>query len=305
MNLTFSTVDVFTDRQFGGNPLAVVHEADGLSTEQMQQIAAEFNLSETTFILPPKDDDNTAEVRIFTPRMELPFAGHPNVGTGFVLARLGESYGRPISDHVMFFEEKAGLVRIDLLKDGDDVFGARLAAPQALSIGEDVSLKAVAAACGLAPDDIETSNHHPLTISCGVMFTCAEVKSRAALAAAEPNPEVFKTELAEEAATGIHLYCPASDDRADIEARMFAPLQGIMEDPATGSANVTLIGLLAHLDPAEDVQATIAISQGVDMGRPSLMTATAEKKGGVVTGTWIGGNCVPVMTGEIELESLT
>jgi len=179
MKLQFTTVDVFTDRQFGGNPLAVVHEAEGLTTEQMQAIAGEFNLSETTFILTPKDSDNTAEVRIFTPRMELPFAGHPNVGTAFVLAQLGESYGKPISGDTMFFEEKAGLVRIDLLKDGDDVCGARLAAPQTLSVGEEVSLKAVAAACGLSPDDFETSRHPPLTMSCGVMFTCAEVKTRA------------------------------------------------------------------------------------------------------------------------------
>lgn len=301
MKLQFTTVDVFTDRQFGGNPLAVVHEAEGLTTEQMQSIAAEFNLSETTFILPPKDADNTAEVRIFTPRMELPFAGHPNVGTAFVLARLGESYGNPISGDVLFFEEKAGLVRIDLLKDGDDVHGARLAAPQALSVGDDVPLDAVAAACGLSPDDIEASRHPPLLISCGVMFTCAEVKDRAALAAAEPNPDVFKSRLAAEAATGIHLYCRGGDSGADIEARMFAPLQGIMEDPATGSANVTLIGLLAHLDPAPEVALTLSISQGVDMGRPSLMTATAVKQNGVVEGTWIGGDCVPVMTGEIDL----
>lgn len=302
MLLKFTTVDVFTDRQFGGNPLAVVHEAEGLTGDQMQAIAAEFNLSETTFILPPKDEANTAEVRIFTPRMELPFAGHPNVGTAFVLARLGESYGRVIEGDQLAFEEKAGLVRIDLLKDGADVRGARLAAPQALSIGDEVPIDAVAAACGLSPDDIETANHRPCTISCGVMFTCAEVRSRAALAGAAPNPEIFTSRLADVAATGIHLYCQVNDDGADIEARMFAPLQGIMEDPATGSANVTLIGLLAHLDPAPNLELTLAISQGVDMGRPSLMTATAEKKGGSVTGTWIGGNCVHVMTGEITLE---
>src|SRR5258708_5580187 len=116
MRLQFETVDVFTADQFSGNPLAVVLNAEGLSSEQMQGIAAEFNLAETTFVLPPKDSAHTAEVRIFTPRGEMPFAGHPNVGTAFVLARVGTTYGRTIAgDHVVF-EEKAGLVPIVLLK---------------------------------------------------------------------------------------------------------------------------------------------------------------------------------------------
>src|SRR6266436_9361237 len=107
MQLDYMTVDVFTDRPFGGNPLAVVTNAQGLSAEQMQAIAAEFNLSETTFVLPPKDPAHTAEVRIFTPRHEMPFAGHPNVGTAFALAREGKSYGRPVSGERVIFEEKA------------------------------------------------------------------------------------------------------------------------------------------------------------------------------------------------------
>src|SRR5205085_6269958 len=112
------TVDVFTDRRFGGNPLAVVSDARGLSAEQMQAIAAEFNLAETTFVLPPKDAAHTAHVRIFTPKAEMPFAGHPNVGTAFVLARAGTSYGRAISGDNVIFEEKAGLAPITLLKNG-------------------------------------------------------------------------------------------------------------------------------------------------------------------------------------------
>src|SRR3981189_1513736 len=127
MKLEFTTVDVFTDRPFGGNPLAVVTNAQGLSTEQMQAIAAEFNLAETTFVLPPKDSAHTAEVRIFTPRGEMPFAGHPNVGTAFVLARAGTTYGRTIAGDEVRFEEKAGLVPIALLKDGATIMGAKLA----------------------------------------------------------------------------------------------------------------------------------------------------------------------------------
>jgi PhzF family phenazine biosynthesis protein len=128
MQLNFITVDVFTDQQFGGNPLAVVLNGHGLTTEQMQSIAAEFNLAETTFVLPPKGP-HTAEVRIFTPRAELPFAGHPNIGTAFVLATLGNPYGSVISDPLVF-EEKAGLVKLDLIRNGTLIIGARLAAPQ-------------------------------------------------------------------------------------------------------------------------------------------------------------------------------
>src|SRR6202795_1321731 len=126
MQLKFFTVDVFTDRQFGGNPLAVFPDATGLSAEQMQAIAAEFNLAETTFVLPPQAPEHTARVRIFTPRAEMPFAGHPNVGTAFVLARLGECHGRPIAGETMGFEEIAGLVPMALLQQGSTICGARV-----------------------------------------------------------------------------------------------------------------------------------------------------------------------------------
>jgi len=127
MQVEFVTVDVFTDRQFGGNPLAVVADGTGLSTSQMQAIAAEFNLAETTFVLPPDRPENTAKVRIFTPRAELPFAGHPNIGTAFVLGRRGGCHGQPIQGDTLQFEEIAGLVRIELWRDGSSVIGARLA----------------------------------------------------------------------------------------------------------------------------------------------------------------------------------
>src|ERR1051325_11524591 len=143
MQLEFQTVDVFTAEQFSGNPLAVVLNAEGLSSEQMQAIAAEFNLAETTFVLPPKDSAHTAEVRIFTPRGEMPFAGHPNVGTAFVLARAGTSYGRRVAQDRVIFEEKAGLVPITLLKDGATVVGARLASPQALSVGLEIPVELI------------------------------------------------------------------------------------------------------------------------------------------------------------------
>jgi trans-2,3-dihydro-3-hydroxyanthranilate isomerase len=301
MRLHFQTVDVFTADRFSGNPLAVVLNAEGLSTEQMQALAAEFNLAETTFVLPPKDAAHTAEVRIFTPRAEMPFAGHPNVGTAFVLARAGTSYGRPISGDRLVFEEKAGLVPITLLKNGGEISGARLASPQRLTIGDEVPVQAVAAACGIAADEIETSNHLPCITSCGVGFILAELKSRSALASAMPHTDVFQRDIVNRGTTGILIYIRADDQDVDLRARMFAPLKGIPEDPATGSANVALVGLLAKLRAEPDLRLSKTIAQGVEMGRPSLLYAEAEKRGGVVTATYIGGRCVPVMQGSIEL----
>jgi trans-2,3-dihydro-3-hydroxyanthranilate isomerase len=247
MKLNFVTIDVFTGTQFAGNPLGVVLNAEGLSGGQMQAIAAEFNLAETTFVLPPKDPANTAEVRIFTPRYEMPFAGHPNVGTAFALARAGTSYGRPIGGDGVIFEEKAGLVPISFLKEGTKIIGARLASPQQLTVGAEVPTELIASACSLSPDDVETRNHRPCIASCGAPFILAELKGRAVLAAASARAEIFTREISKLPVTSLFIYTQVEESRLDIRARMFAPHHGIPEDPATGSANVALIGLLAKL----------------------------------------------------------
>jgi trans-2,3-dihydro-3-hydroxyanthranilate isomerase len=301
MQAPFTTVDVFTDRKFGGNPLAVVTDARGLSSEQMQAIAAEFNLAETTFVLPPTEPAHTAEVRIFTPKAEMPFAGHPNVGTAFVLARAGTCLGRKISGDRLLFEEKAGLVPLDIVRDNGDVIATRLAAPQPLALGDEVTVDTVAEACSLPPAEIETRTHRPIIASCGVGFVMAELKSRAALAAVRARTDVFSRHLPMERAVGIHLYVQAKEDSVDMQTRMFAPLYGVPEDPATGSANVALIGLLAHFNTRADLTLSHAIGQGFDMGRPSILQACAEKKAGKVTATYIGGRCVEMMSGTIEV----
>src|SRR4051794_12849635 len=267
----------------------------------MQAIAAEFNLAETTFVLPPKDAAHTAEVRIFTPRGEMPFAGHPNVGTAFMLARAGTSYGRSVGGDQLIFEEKAGLVPISLLKDGETVVGARLASPQPLNVGAEVAAELIASACGVTLDDIANENHRPCIASCGAAFILAELKTYQALASASPRADVFRSEVAKHPATSILLYTQVDEDEIDIRARMFAPQHGIPEDPATGSANVALIGLLAKLRPEPDLKLSKTIAQGVEMGRPSLLHAEADKRGGVVGATTISGRCVPVMSGAIDL----
>jgi trans-2,3-dihydro-3-hydroxyanthranilate isomerase len=300
MSFDFETVDVFTDRRFAGNPLAVVTNAQGLSREQMQAIAAEFHLAETTFVLPPKEPSHTAEVRIFTPSSELPFAGHPNVGTAFVLAARGYSYGRAIADPLVF-EETAGLVSIEVLRDGGLIAGARLKTPQPLARGEDIAPDIVAAACSIAAADVATAHHPPCICTCGVPFVLAELATRAALSAARPRADVFSQHLKAERTTGILLYVRDGKDGIDLQARMFAPLYGVPEDPATGSANLALIGLLASLRGEPDLRLDLRIAQGIDMGRPSRIEATAEKQGGRIAGLWIGGRCVSVMRGMIEV----
>jgi trans-2,3-dihydro-3-hydroxyanthranilate isomerase len=299
MQYEFVTVDVFTDRRFGGNPLAVFPNAAGLTTEQMQAIANEFNLSETTFVLPPRDAAHTAQVRIFTPKFEMPFAGHPNVGTGFVVA------GRFGIAGPLVFEEIAGLVPIEVLRDGpgntDAIVGARLTAPQPLSRGEEIAVDVIAGACSLSPDDIETRQHRPCIASCGTRFMFAEVKTREVLARATPRSDVFAQNFPIEGTTGIHLYFRDGAGSIDVRTRMFAPLHGVPEDPATGSANVALVGLLASLRPEPDLSLSVRIAQGVEMGRPSLLEASAEKRAGVVAETRIGGRCIPVLAGTIEV----
>jgi trans-2,3-dihydro-3-hydroxyanthranilate isomerase len=172
---SYITVDVFTDRAFAGNPLAVVTEASGLTPEQMQTIAAEFNYSESTFVLPPDDPSHTARVRIFTRQNEIPFAGHPNVGTAFVIALVAERNGKSIGPTVIF-EEGAGRVPVDLLRDAEGrVMGATLTAPQPLTVGKTIPAAVVAECVGLEPTAVRTSNHEPVVASVGLPFVIAEV----------------------------------------------------------------------------------------------------------------------------------
>ena len=198
---------------------------------------------------------------------ELPFAGHPNVGTAFALARTGSVYGRAVGDRLIF-EEKAGLVPLDILRDGDTVLGARLSAPRLLSRGGDIAAEIVAAACSLVADDIETGRHRPCVAGCGTSFIFAELKSRRALEAAQPRIDVFARHFPVDGATGIHLYWRDGVDGIDVRTRMFAPLHGVPEDPATGSANVALVGLLASLRPEPDLSLDLRIAQGVEDGSP-------------------------------------
>lgn len=289
----FVTLDVFTDRRFGGNQLAVFPDARGLSDAEMQSLAAEFNLSETTFVLPPADPANSARVRIFHRTAEMPFAGHPNVGTGFVLA------DRAVGD-VLRFEEIAGLVEVRLERDAAGaVTGATIAAPQPLAVGGTMPLALAAACAGIAPGDIVTAHHMPTLAADGGNPRLLLEVTEAAMAAAAPDLAGFRHAVAAlpalDGKLSLYLY---RWDGEGLRTRMFSPLSGTWEDAATGSAATPLAGFLLHLSGAES--GAWSIIQGVEMGRPSLLRARARRGADGIRAT-VGGGCVPVLRGEAEL----
>jgi trans-2,3-dihydro-3-hydroxyanthranilate isomerase len=299
MQRRYITVDVFTDRAFGGNPLAVVLDAEGLSTEQMQAIATEFNYSETTFVLPAADHANDANVRIFTVRSELPFAGHPNVGTAFVLAtQAAEAPAR------LKFEEKAGLVPVEILTEQGRVAGAEFAAPQPLKKGAFVDAREAAAILSLPASDIRTDRHPPQIASVGLPFLIVEVASREAVRLAKPDAAAFWKTFPAVGADAVYFYTrdvPATEQPLDLQARMFHPgVAGLSEDPATGSATGAAAAFLAELDGVRDGELRLRIGQGFDMGRPSLLLTRVIKKDGAVVSTHVGGNCVQMMEGTLR-----
>ncbi|APO76191.1 phenazine biosynthesis PhzC/PhzF-like protein [Rhizobium etli 8C-3] len=302
--LSYSTVDVFTSSRFEGNPLAVVTGAEHLSSQTMQKIAAEFKYSETTFVLPPTDPVNTANVRIFTPTMEVPFAGHPNVGTAYVLGQQQEIFGRPIGD-TLRFEEKAGLVEVALRRSEGRVTGATIRAPRPLDIGAGVCEQTIARCIGIDVRAIVKSTHQPVFVSVGLTFAVGELDGLASLGAGRPNLTHFQ-EAAGANAEGNHdfslfVYVRSPDEPWTIRARMFAPLDNVAEDPATGSASAALSAYLVSLAPEQTMIRRVVIEQGVEMGRRSIIEVDVVKQDGVVTDVTISGNCVPVMRGEITV----
>jgi trans-2,3-dihydro-3-hydroxyanthranilate isomerase len=289
---------VFTDRRFAGNPLAVLPDAEGLSDAQMQQIAREFNFSETTFVLPP-EAGHTRKVRIFTPFREIPFAGHPNLGTAFVLASAGELGTLGASTSVTF-EERAGLVAIDIEAVDGKPTRCELAAPEALSLGEAIPVEPVANALSLSPDDFVTDTHPPRAASVGLPFLFAELRGLDALARVRVDAAALGPLEAAGAPLAIHVYVRGPAPR-DLRARVLIA-QGGYEDPATGSANCALAAMLAQLDPAPEGELNWRITQGVEMGRPSALYARAEKRDGRVVAARIAGACALVASGFLELD---
>ncbi len=299
MRYRYYLCDIFTQTRFGGNQLAVLPNARGLSDIQMQNITREFNLTQTTFVFPP-EAGYTRKVRIFTNSTEVPFAGHPNIGTAFALATTGE-FGEIGSTMQVYFEEDAGLVPVSILKNPGKPLICRLAAPERLSLGEVATPELVARAVSLDPDNIVVDTHPPRVASVGLPFLFAELKNRDALKRAEIDMKKLNAIAEENLATDILLYVH-SNDEFDVRVRVFAPMSGVPEDPATGSANCALAGLLSHYNDAPNGIFKLRIAQGVEMGRSSVLNAEAEKRDGKVVRTTVGGACVMVAEGYIEVD---
>lgn len=310
-SVPFETVDVFTTQRFGGNPLAIVYDEERrLSTAQMQSVAAEFGYSETTFVLPPNDEANTAHVRIFSPTEEMPFAGHPNVGTATALAWRGTFAGRSVSRTVTL-EEKAGLVPLEILDDAaGQPAGAMLTAPERFSLPvPSLPVEHVAASVSLEPSELIVANHPPLVATTGLPFIVAECANLDALARSRGVPAAFATLSAlATVPPKVLLYTRAgfgNDGTSDgathqIRARMHRA--NGTEDAGTGSANACLVGVLASLAPAPTsgsaaVLVKARVVQGVEMGRPSELQAEAERLAHGVGAVRIGGRCVAVTRG--------
>jgi trans-2,3-dihydro-3-hydroxyanthranilate isomerase len=293
MNHAFEIVDVFTRSALAGNQLAVVTDARGLTEGQMQAIAKEFGFAESTFVLPPADPANTAQLRIFTPEEEMPFAGHPNVGTGFVLGRMGSLFGRLLGDRLLL-EEVAGLVVVDVERRDGAVSGAWVKAPRALAVGTAVSVAVVAELAGLDPADILTARVTPGFASVGAEFLLAEIPPTA-LERARPDWRAFERHEGRIGQSGglmaLHLHARRPEAPELFDVRMFAPLSGTVEDAATGSAAAALGALLHSLDPAEG---RFTIHQGRHMGRPSVIAVDAGPDG-----VRIGGDCAAFATGSL------
>lgn len=272
--------------------MAVFPDASGLLDSEMQALAAEFNLSETTFVLPPDDPRHTARVRIFNRTTELAFAGHPTLGTGYVLAR--DPRGRCEGD--LTIEVPAGIVQVRIERDDSGTcIGGVISAPLPLSTGATLPVKVVAASAGLKPQDVLTGGHAPTLASMGNPFIIAEVTPEA-LGRARPNLQSFQDALEEysdlKGRYALHLYAHA---KPRLRARMFAPAGGTYEDPATGSANAALAGLLLSL--SDEKHCKFEVIQGMEMGRSSLLKLTATRAADGIRAT-VGGGCVPVLSGE-------
>ncbi len=299
MSRHFFTLDVFTTRRLSGNPLAVVLNSEGLSDAEMQSIAAEFNLSETVFVLPPDDPANRAKIRIFTPVHELPFAGHPTVGTAVLLSTLDNA-----EDGASFvLEERVGPVTCFISEDSG-ISSARFQMPKLPSAYEwDEDIKLLADALGLKKKDIGFGKHKPAVWDAGVPYALVPVRTLEAMQrivvdpakaiACEPEVNGFRA--------NIYAYCEGGEeDHSDYHARMFAHSAGIPEDPATGSAAAAFCGQLATLEMKKNETRSFMIEQGYEMGRPSQIFLAITRKDGEVSSATISGSAVEISEGMLR-----
>ncbi len=306
-SLRYFLADVFTDRPFGGNPLAVFPDASELTTSEMQSIARELNLSETTFVAPAPPGAEGHTVRIFTPLTELPFAGHPTIGTALVLDSLAQPDGRATTarQHTMLLHERIGIVPVEI-HHAEGPPRAILSSP---SIPEHAGTPAdravLARLLGLDATDILEGDVAPQCFSAGVPFTFIPVRDRAALSRARLDSAAWQESLADSSAP--HIYVMTMPDwlkGGTIDARMFAPAMGIPEDPATGVAAVALAGYLSTIQNLKNGRTHFLVRQGEDMGRPSRLDLAIDCDNGRLSGVHVGGQAIIIGQGALDRSCL-
>jgi trans-2,3-dihydro-3-hydroxyanthranilate isomerase len=295
----FFTLDVFADRALAGNPLAVVLDANGLDDAAMQRIAREFNLSETVFVTEPKNPVNTAAVRIFTPARELPFAGHPTIGTAALLAHLRAPDLLGAQDLRVVLEEKIGEVACDVRHRRGEAMAAYFTLPRLPErMGEAPPAAALAEGLGLEAADIGFRNHVPSVYGVGAPYVFVPVATLDAMRRADPR----KTAWGADGGASVYLYCPETvGAEAQYHARMFAGGWGVVEDPATGSAAAAFAAVAVAFDKPADGEHMLVIEQGFEMGRPSLLSLGLEVEGGGLRAATVGGSAVVVAEGKLRL----
>jgi trans-2,3-dihydro-3-hydroxyanthranilate isomerase len=294
----FVTLDVFTSRRFVGNPLAVVLEPEGLGDATMQAIAREFNLAETVFVLPPSLPAFRAALRIFTPRTELPFAGHPTIGTAVLLARLDGTSGA----RDLVLEEGIGPVSCTAeVLDGERGRGSFMLEREPEHVGEAEDAAALAAALGLTLDDLGCEAFVPGHWSAGVPCTFVPVRGLDVIERSRPDPARWDDTFGPDDPAIVYVFCRQTVEAGHaFHARMFAPRLGVPEDPATGSAAAAFAGLVARYGQLRDGDHRLTIEQGYEMGRPSLIELSLSLQGGKLVGASIGGEAILVSEGTIE-----
>lgn len=303
MSRRYAVLDVFADRPLAGNPLAVVLDAEGLDDARMQAIAAEFNLSETVFVLPSENPIHSAAIRIFTPRLELPFAGHPTVGTSVLLAleKAGGDTGN--RDAMLVLEEKVGPVRCGVVLRGEDAGHSAFDLPQLPAVAnapDDRDL--VAAALDIAPSEIGFENHAISAYDGGVPYVFVPVRNLDTIGRARPQMQIFARAFDQGATAHVYVYTRetvGSDHH--FHARMFAPGSGIPEDPATGSAVAAFTGVITRFDRPLGGSHHYVVEQGFEMGRPSLIGLEIDMDGGAMEAARISGDAVVVARGTLAV----
>ena len=303
MKYRFFTADIFTDKPFGGNQLAVFPAATGLTDEQMFALAREFNFSETTFVFPP-EKGGTRRLRIWTPGGEVPFAGHPTVGTAHVLAAIGEIQLEGESTSIVF-EENVGPVPVKIrASQGKPVF-AQLSVAKLPEVGPPVPTReTLAAMLSIEAKDLVGGHFSPQSLSCGLPFLFVALRDRDAVKRARVRVDQWERTLGNAWASMIFVFSRDPErEGSDIRARMFAPGISVSEDPATGSACAALGGYLAARDPRQDGMLRWVVEQGFEMGRPSILEVEVDKTAGVVTAVRVGGASVMMSEGTIEVTS--